>query len=119
MSWGSRDPGLFKRELIETIPDGSSVLGDYRLLFYSYEMNWQFQSSCSAGFADPRLLEQLRFDYVVLSELTGAPDWLDIEDYAEVVTFESRQPKWAVSLPHINPSNRPMMLTVYKHREGY
>jgi hypothetical protein len=66
---------------------GVKIYGDYRLLFLAKESGWRF----IAEYYYLPIGTSGRFDYVVLSELTEAPAWLDMKPYELVATIGNGQ----------------------------
>jgi len=87
VTWGERDVTAYYASIRRVIPEGRErVYGDYRLLFLAREAGWRFIARYY-----PAAEVKGQIDYVVLSELTEAPAWLDMKPYELVATIGNKR----------------------------
>jgi hypothetical protein len=121
-SWGSRDIDRLTGQIDAIVPEKASVWGDYRLLFHARKRGWDFATPWStARAATPSTFHAGRFsdtdfEFVILSDMASAPEWLDLSRYEHVASMNI--PPSPFTLPGFNPLNRPIALSVYR-REGF
>ena len=109
----SRDISKLEQRLAETIPGGSSVYGDYRLILLSSKLRWEFVQHHYVLRVDEQRLRRIPFDYVVVSSMTaGVEQRLDLSSYSNVAVLRSATDP-AVG-PRLNTAARPIELTVLK-----
>ena len=110
-------------KVAQLIPRGSHVYGDHRLIFLAEQQDWRFVGFHNALFnvLQSEALAKESFEYVVLSDLTGKPKWLHMENYAEVA--EVSGPGVRLKLPALysrlmpgagEAFNAPVSLVVYR-----
>jgi hypothetical protein len=129
-TWGERDVTAYYTDIRRVIPNGARVFGDFRLLFLAKELGWHFiaryydipcEPEATVGMIRSAAcggeLEKQKFDYVVLSELTSKPIWLDLRPYELVATVGASRD--ATHGRRIGTSALPLCLRIYKARESH
>lgn len=111
-SWGARDITRFYPQLRELIPPKSSVFGDYRLILFARANQWDYVGCYFSDNVDKRALAAKGFHYLVLSDMTGTPVWLDMSKYSQIATVSL--PTEKSILPVVNKLNVRIELKVFK-----
>jgi len=117
----SRQIGPVAPQITASIPPGSLVYGDYRMIFLAHRQRWHFVAFYVDMHKDTAALARMPFEYLVLSDITGIPGWLDMSRYVRVAEVSAPRPRFAlpkaysrfvggVSLPY----NAPVRLDIYK-----
>ena len=113
-TWGERRVDKLEPRLTVLVPRGSSVYGDYRLVFLAYKLDWKFVQHQYAYRKDPKGLREVRFDYVIASDMTGDLSGIDMADYVLVENLElGRSP---FRLGKVNRTVNPISLHVFRRQ---
>jgi hypothetical protein len=92
----SRQIGPVARQVTTLIPPGSVVYGDYRMIFLAHQEKWHFVASYEGGLQDADAPAKTQFEYLVLSDITGTPGWLDMRRYVRVAQVSAPSPRFAL-----------------------
>jgi 4-amino-4-deoxy-L-arabinose transferase-like glycosyltransferase len=112
---GERDPRPFYGRLENIIPAGSSVYGDYRLIFLAHQQNWRFVHHSYVLLKDEQRLATTRFDYLVLSEFTGDHAGIPLASYTLVDSMRAQPSAWRALNP--NPDVVPLRFDIYRRSD--
>lgn len=115
-SWGTRDISRFYPALTEIIPSGSSVYGNYQLIFLAEKEKWDYIGQYYAIRSDPEQLAEEKFNYVVLSSRDMWPSWLDSSRFGPAVELPPYDPPF--KLPSVNRDNIRTQLNVYRFNDS-
>lgn len=111
-TWGERRVDKLEARLTELIPRGSSVYGDYRLVFLACKLDWKFVQHQDSGRRDPKRIREMKFDYLVVSEMTGDLNGINTADY--VLVEELKLGRSPFRLKNLNKTVVPIDFQVYR-----
>ena len=111
-TWGERRVDKLEAGLAGIIPRGSTVYGDYRLVFLAYKQDWKFVQHQYAYRKDPKRLRELGFDYVIASDMTGDLSGINLADYSVVEILELNPSHFR--LGKLNRTVNPISLRVLR-----
>jgi hypothetical protein len=117
----SRQIGPVAAQITTVIPPGSLVYGDYRMIFLAHQEKWRFVALYVDLDQDSAALGRTPFEYLVLSDITGTPGWLDMSRYVRVAEVSAPSPRFALPKAYTRfvggvslPYNAPVRLDIYK-----
>jgi hypothetical protein len=117
----SRQIGPVAAQITNLIPPGSLVYGDYRMIFLAHQEKWRFVALYVDLDQDTDALGRTPFEYLVLSDVTGIPGWLDLSRYVRVGEVSAPSPRFALPKAYTRfvggvslPYNAPVRLDIYR-----